>query len=195
MKKLFVSFGLLVAFGLVSVNRETTAEMTVLKDNARAAFAYLNQVRQNPDSFSKSIGVSLKSVKARPILIWNDTLAKVAEARAADMIKRSYFSHVNPDGEGANILIHRAGYELDKEFLTPKSANYFESIQGGYEDGVEMINDLIVDEGEADRGHRKHLLGIDDWNSNLTDIGIGMVSSPDCEYGTISVVIIAKHGW
>ncbi len=184
---------------LTSAERHLTHEPTIDRNEALAAFEYLNKVRQNPDAFSKSIGISLKSVKPARQLTWNDTLAKVAEQRALDMIKRDYFAHVNPDGDGVNILIHEAGYELNEAFIDKRSVNYFESLQAGYSTAIEIINDLIVDEGESDRGHRKHLLGIDEsnnpWNSNLIDIGIGIASSPDYEFGSITSVIIAKHDW
>ena len=125
--------------------------------------------------------------------MWNNILVKVAEEKAVDMLKRDYFAHVDPDGEGINIKLYRAGYKLNPAFYEKPADNYFESIQGGVSDGVEMINDLIIDENEPNFGHRKHLLGIGDWNQNMTDIGIGMAKNPRSPLGVITVVIIAKH--
>ena len=39
-------------------------------------------------------------------------LQRVARERARDMARRRYFSHTNPDGDGPNVLLKRAGYQL-----------------------------------------------------------------------------------
>src|SRR5262245_60128019 len=62
-----------------------------LPDEAKKAFAYLNQVRANPGKYSQEIGANLNRLKPRPTLTWNDTLARVAEQKALDMGKRKYF--------------------------------------------------------------------------------------------------------
>lgn len=171
------------------------SSITVDKEEALKAFNYINEIRANPAKFSAELGVNLNGVKSKPALRWNDTLSKVAQERAADLAKRKYFSHINPDGEGVNILIFRAGYNLPKDWIKDKKTNNFESLQAGAEDGKDAVKDLIIDEGEPRQGHRKHLLGIDDWNSSLKDIGIGFVRAPDSEYKTYICIIIAKHNW
>lgn len=165
------------------------------KDEAQTAFEHLNSIRANPDAYSKEIGVSLKKVEKRKALVWNEILAEVAQEKAMDMAKNNYFAHKNKKGEGINIMIHRAGYELNESWVDSKSNNYFESIQAGTTDGSMMINDLILDEYDRDAGHRKHLLGIDDWNAGLTDCGIGIAFNPNSKYKVYSCVIIAKHDY
>lgn len=162
------------------------------RQKAKESFEYLNKVRANPATFSKSLGVNLSKVEKRKALVWNDTLAKVAEAKAMDMAKRGYFGHVSPDGEGINIMIHRAGYKLPDSWVKNKADNYFESIGAGTPTGEDLINMLIVDENEPTLGHRKHLLGIDKWNEELTDIGIGFIHAPETPYGYYISIIIAK---
>ena len=127
-------------------------------------------------------------------LVWNETLAKAAEAKAMDMAKRNYFSHVSPEGYGMNYFISKEGYSLNPEWLEHHSDNFFESIQAGAPDGEAAIKDLILDEGVPELGHRKHLLGMGEWNCTLVDVGIGtVVTAAGSEFRTYTSVIIAKH--
>jgi hypothetical protein len=43
-------------------------------------------------------------------LIWNDSLAQAAQAKANDMIARNYWSHVTPDGKQPWSFIDATGY-------------------------------------------------------------------------------------
>lgn len=172
---------------------------TINKEEAQKAFAYLNKFRENLSSKKNFIGYYEENIESRPALVWNKTLAKVAEERALDMAKNNYFSHADKRGIKVNVKIHKAGYKLDKFYLDKKQ-NSFESIQAGAENGKEAIIDLIIDEGVKSLGHRKHLLGIDSGkgyprNSTLTDCGIAFVNAGEnSKYKTYVVVIIAKHG-
>lgn len=159
----------------------------------QAAFNYLNAVRKNPARYSNEIGVSLNGVQATHELKWNSTLAKVAQAKAQDMAKRNYFSHVDPDGNGMNIKINAAGYSLRSDWYSNRSLNYFESIAVGTTTGKEAIQLLINDSGASNEsaGHRRHLLGIDNFWSNCYDIGIGMAKGGS--YGYYWCVLITKH--
>lgn len=163
------------------------------EEEALVAYEYLNKVRENPPKFSKEIGADLSKNKSLPALIWNDTLAKVAQLKALDMAKRNYFAHVNPEGKGINIMIHEAGYKLPSGWIEDKKANFFESLNAGTETGIGAIKDLIVDKYDKGKGHRKHLLGMNDFYSNLTHIGIGHVKVEGSKYAYYTVVIIAKQ--
>lgn len=166
---------------------------TVDKAEAQLAFEYLNKVRQSPKSYTKEIGMMMLLAKQMPQLIWNDTLAQVAEARALDMAEKDYFAHVNKKGEAVNILIHRAGYELDEIFIKKKKQNSFESIAFGYASGVESVKNLIIDKGINPPNHRKHLLGMTDFWATCYDCGIGFVQSSNPQKSTYICIIIAKH--
>lgn len=167
---------------------------TVNKEEAKKAFEHLNKIRSNPAAHSARLKVNLNQVKARHALKWNDTLAKVAEAKAMDMAKRNYFGHVDPDGNGMNIKIHQAGYKLPQSWIKDKKSNFFESLAAGVQGGTAIIDYLIVDSGTPSLGHRKHLLGIDEFYANCYDIGIGYVdNATKSPYSTYICVIIAKH--
>ena len=157
------------------------------------ALMYLNAVRKNPSAYSTEIGVDLSGVQPLPELKWNQTLAKVAQAKAQDMVDRNYFGHVDPDGGGMNFKINAAGYKLRSSWLTSYSSNNFESLAAGHKSGKESIIQLIYDGGanNSNAGHRRHLLGIDPFWSDCYDIGIGMAKGG--QYGYYWCVLIAKH--
>ena len=190
MKKIFIIpiIATAVAFSAFSL---TTA--SVNKEEAKQGFEYLNKIRSNPPAYSKEVGVNLSGTQKMPVLKWNDTLAKVAEAKALDMANRKYFGHTDPDGNGMNIKIHKAGYKLPQDWINNKDANMFESISAGNASCVEAIKTLIVDEGVNPPNHRRHLLGLDPFWGECYDIGIGYATDPSSEYRTYTCIIIAKH--
>lgn len=163
---------------------------------AKQGYEYLLEVRSTPANYYNELGYA-KNIKVSGIkLIWNDTLAQVATAKAMDMAKRNYFAHVDPDGFGMNYYINKAGYKLNADWLSKKSMNYFESLVAGDYNGVDAIKTLIIDAQTPGLGHRIHLLGLNEWNSSLRDIGIGYVRSESgSTYKTYVCVLIAKHDW
>lgn len=166
------------------------------REEAKKAFEHLNKIRSNPAAHSLRLKVNLNNVQPRHELKWNDTLSKVAEAKAMDMAKRKYFGHVDPDGNGINIKIYKAGYKLPQSWIKDKKNNYFESLAAGIKGGTNIIDYLIIDEGTPSLGHRKHLLGMDDFYATCYDIGIGYVENAiKSPFATYICVIIAKHGF
>lgn len=162
----------------------------------KEAFEFLNQVRANPGKFSNEVNINMSDIKAVHALAWNDTLAKVAQEKAEDMAKRDYFDHVDPDGNGINIRILKAGYKMPEAWTNKKSNNFFESIAAGKKGIKESIVQLLYDSGAMPHtaaGHRVHLLGMNDFYSNLKDIGIGHADGG--KWGSYTVVVIAKHNW
>lgn len=165
------------------------------KDEAQKAFTLLNQIRSNPAAFTDEMPF-LAEMGKKPLLKWNDTLARVAEAKALDMATRKYVGHVDPDGYGLNYKINEAGYKLNDKWLASKELNYFESISAGAPSGEQAIRNLVIDKGVSTLGHRKHLLGLDEWTASLYDIGIGYARPEQNQpYMSYVCVIIAKHNW
>jgi hypothetical protein len=163
------------------------------KGEARKAFLLLNNIRNSPSSFAAEMPF-LAEITSKPLLCWNDTLAAVAEAKALDMATRNYFGHVDPDGFGMNHFMNKAGYKLNSKWLTKKEMNFFESLSAGAPDGETAIRNLVIDKNVPSLGHRKHLLGLDDWSATLYDLGIGY-ARPNGILGFKSYVcvLIAKH--
>lgn len=180
---------LIVVF--ISMQKDTTIQVN--KEEAKKAFALLQAIRKDPNAFSQELKFKKNLNVSKITLKWNDTLAKVAENRAYDMASKNYFSHTSKEGYGVNYYINKAGYSLNASWLKSKSSNFFESIAANQGSGENAIKALIIDEGLSEKGHRNHLLGLDEWNSSLTDIGIGYVTSSASTYKNYMVVIIAKH--
>lgn len=163
------------------------------KEEAEKAFLLLSKIRANPAAFADEMPF-LAEIGSKPLLKWNDTLAQVAEAKALDMATRKYVAHVDPDGYGLNYLINKAGYNLNPKWLAKKELNFFESISAGAPSGEGAIRTLLIDKDVPTLGHRKHLLGLDEWTSTLYDIGIGYARPVDnSPYMSYVCLIIAKH--
>lgn len=167
----------------------------IVKEEAQQAFQLLNSIRSNPEKYYKELHLNNQLAITQKTLRWNDTLAKVAEAKALDMAKRNYFNHVNPEGFGINYYINQSGYKLNADWLKDKKENFFESLGTGHDSGTDAIKSLIIDAYDAAKGHRDHLLGIGDWDSTLFDIGIGFVKCDGGKYQSYTCIIIAKHNW
>lgn len=186
---------LLISF-LIFTSFQKNDEVTIDKKEAHDAFTLLTDIRSNPDKYYEELkfekGLKVSKIKLK----WNDTLAKVAEAKAYDMAKRNYMSHVDPNGYGMNYYIKKSGYKLNPKWTVEKNANFFESLAANTFSGIESIKVLVTDENVPTKGHRNHLLGLDSWNAALTDIGIGFNRRESgSTYKTYTCVIIAKHDW
>jgi uncharacterized protein YkwD len=167
----------------------------VVKEEARQAYELLNTIRSHPDKYYSTLHLNGRLAITKTALHWNDTLAKVAEAKALDMAKRNYFDHLTPEGYGINYLMQQGGYKLNPDWIKDKKSNNFESISVGALNGKEAIENLILDEDTPSFAHRDHLLGIGSWNASLVDIGIGFVKCDDGKYQSYTCIIIAKHNW
>jgi uncharacterized protein YkwD len=180
-------------FSLVSFLKPAPPQVD--RQEAKKAYTLLNTIRANPAGFTDEMPFLAEISKKHPLL-WNDTLALVAEAKAMDMANRRYVGHVDPDGYGMNYFIHKAGYKLQDKWLASKEANYFESISAGAPSGEVAIKTLLIDKNVPSLGHRKHLLGLDDWNASMADIGIGYVKADEnSPYKSYVCVLIARHIW
>ena len=165
----------------------------ILKDEAQQAFQLINTIRSNPEKFHQELQLNDKLPITKDPLRWNDTLARVAEAKAMDMAKRNYFGHLTPEGYGINHFISQSGYSLNSDWLKANNLHYFEDISSGDESAIEAVKSLIIDNNDASKSHRNHLLGITKWDASLYDIGIGFVKSDGSNHSSYTCIIIAKH--
>jgi hypothetical protein len=196
MRKSFFILFLLISMTSFKVADNGFQTSGIDRSEALIMFDYLQELRQMKGPKSDPLSKYVKEKRA--ILYWNDTLSLVAEARAMDMAKHNYFDHVDKKGRAVNYYIAEAGYPLEKEWTENKKDNFFESIQAGAADGRAAIYDLIIDAGVPGKGHRKHLLGLDDWNEKNVDVGIAFYrcSTEDHSfYASYTVIIIARHHW
>ena len=197
-KQILLLAGLILSvLSCCATDDEETDNDASVKTQALEACSLINEVRANPSAYSSQMGVDLSEISSRPALTWNSSLAKVAQEKAEDMANNNYFSHTDLNGYGINYYIHKAGYEIPESWYSTTSSNYFENIAAGNSSADAMVKQLIYDSGadNSSAGHRSSLLGISDWNSNCTDIGIGYAYNADSQYKYYWSVIIAKHDY
>ncbi len=124
------------------------------------------------------------SGQRRAFLAFDPILSQVARERAADMAKRGYFDHIDPDGHGANYLLRKAGYVLPSGY--PSDGNNLESIAAGGSTAGTTWGDWM---GSPD--HKKHLLGEIGFFAEQTSYGVGYYESSGSPYRYYWVVITA----
>lgn len=140
-------------------------------------FVYLlNQIRHDPQAYDQAAGLGgiLDAVETRQPLAINDDLFASAEFHATEMADNDYFAHQSAvTGDWPNLMARDQGYDLPSFF--PDDNNFIESLAAGnaFGDPADVIELLIVDAGVPSLGHRNHLLGIDSFNAQANEIGVG----------------------
>ena len=113
-------------------------------------------------------------------------LTEVARAHAADMARRHYFSHTNPDGNGPNFLARAAGYELPSSWGKSRAENFIESIGAGYATPAAAWDGWM-----HSQSHRTHLLAQSSFYRDQTNFGVGFYSDPASPFVRYWVIITA----
>ena len=165
------------------------------KTEIDTAYDYINQIRANPSAFSEEIGDDLSYIVAKKALNWDDNLAKAAQSKAEEMANNNYFSHTDINGNGINIRIHEAGYEIPESWYADKTLGYFENIAAGTATGVATVKMLILDKNSEQKGHRNSLLGNGEFYEKNVDIGIGYAYNGNSTYKHYWSIIVARHSW
>lgn len=120
---------------------------------------------------------AVPNVGVRPPLAWNKILLTTARAHSRDMYFRNFFNHTNPDGLDPGERLTAAGYAW---------GNAAENIIGGplgASTSADSFEDqLMIDAGVANRGHRTNLLDFYDVSVNPAppyrrEIGVGWYSN------------------
>lgn len=167
-----------------------------IKEAVEANFKELNAVRQNPALYAARYKLpALRKLPKKHALVWDETLARLAQQKAEDMAKANYFGHVDKQGKGMNYYLWEAGYPLPHFFSREARANNVESIAANTEGPMGFVQQLIEDKGVPSLGHRRHLLGLDDKDTPTTHIGIGIAYNPNSRYKYYcSILIVPKVG-
>ena len=102
-------------------------------------------------------------------LKWNEELAKVAQAKAQDMVDNNYFSHTSPTYGSPFDMMKSFGisYRYAGENIAKNSS-------------VAKAHTALMNS----EGHRKNIL-----NSNFTSIGIGVVKTSSNSYTIVQMFI------
>jgi len=187
----FTLFCLFYLFVLPIAN--VGAQHDHLQQAVKKSFEELNQVRQNPALYATKYKLpALKKISKMHALAWDTTLARLAQQKAEDMAKQNYFSHQDKKGRGMNYYLWKANYPLPAHFSKKASDNGVESIVANTEGPDGFIQQLIIDQGVRNLGHRKHLLGLEHFKEN-THIGIGIAYNPKSKYKYYCSILIAPR--
>ena len=171
-----------------------SSNIRIFRDLAYKSYQYLNQFRSNPNFYGEQIGLDLSEIKIAKTLIWDPTLIHLAELKAVDMAGRNYFNHIDPEGYGMNYRAEEAGFPLPENWIRKKNLNSIESIAANNKTPDRFIQQLIIDQGVDQKGHRRHLLATIPFYQKATHIGIGIAYNPQSEYGYYCCVLIAPKG-
>ena len=158
-------------------------------------FVYmLNRARHDPVAYQQeqNLPVDLSYVTPRAPLAVNNALFGSAGFHAEEMATHNYFDHQSHvTGDWPNKMARDAGYPLPA--FWSDSANYIESISAGTVDAKATLNALIVDAGTSPPGHRNALLGIDAFNADNREIGVGHAYSSSSDYGNYWAIHATRH--
>ncbi|MGA7955291.1 MAG: CAP domain-containing protein [Gloeobacterales cyanobacterium] len=155
------------------------------------AYTYLNHFRAEPQTYAKRIGLDLGYTSSAPQLRWNGQLAAIARKVAERMAQGNYFAHRDPDGRGPNQRVTSAGYNLPSYYPRDPEANNLESLAAGAPNGIEAINQLVLDAGVSPPDHRVQMLALDSFYQEHSEVGIGVACVPQSEYKYYYVVLTA----
>lgn len=108
----------------------------------------------------------------------DEQVTRVAQARADDMVRRAYFSHIDFSNHGANWYLAQVGC-LPEYY--PADGNSVESITLNYHTPQASWNGLV-----SSKPHRAHVLGMHPVFAGQNAIGVGYTTG---DWGTVFVVI------
>ena len=100
------------------------------------------------------------------LLTWNDRLAAVARAHSLDMLNRSFFAHVDPEGNTPAMRVKAAG--IGWQAVGENIAIY---------PSVAAAETAFMNEPHDGHNHRSIIL-----SSKYTEVGVGIVQGPDGNY-------------
>jgi len=127
---------------------------------------------EGADATKEAIG-SLRMQTVVPSLSFNSGLAAAARDLALDQARTGAVGHTGSDGSSpANRLARHGTW----------SASYNENVDyGRFATGRDVVIDLLIDDGVADRGHRRNIF-------DPTARVVGVACAPHPKYGSVCVI-------
>jgi uncharacterized protein YkwD len=183
-----LAIALCASVSTAALAKEQCADLT---GQDRKAAEYLNQARSNPSAYAQRNSFSSAQLVPTPALNWNSQLAAVAQQKAESMARHNYFAHTDPNGSGPNQRIVQAGYRLPKSYPLDPAANTTESLASGASNGIEAVDQLLIDEGLPEAEHRVHLLAAAPIYRTHTEVGVGIACNPNSTYLYYYVILTA----
>ena len=154
--------------------------------------AEINWVRRNPSNYAAQVMKQYRSTSAAAEECYNELLHATKKMGELSMEKGLYLAakwfvdYQGPRGEVGHES-RTAGYVLPQDRISQFgtwSGGCAENISYGCKTAREIVVQLLIDEGVADRGHRKNIL-----NPNATKVGIAFGNH--AKYGYLSVMDFA----
>lgn len=162
----------LAEFSAEVLKKANTAEsISKLNEEEKKIIFYMNLVRLEPQQFLNSILTpyikeneisknsyynslvrDLKNAKSTSALVFTDDLHSVATEFAKDLSKSGKVGHVNSKGQGFGVR---------SKALMASYSTLAENCQFGYDSALDIVIDLLIDDGVPSLGHRKNILNKD----------------------------------
>ena len=121
---------------------------------------YLDSAKFNSSNYIKSLNEYLLDAEPMPILTPEKILYDEALKHSTNMGKAGKLGHESSDGKS---------FEERLSFLTDSFSLVQENCQYGFSKGLDILMDLLIDEGIEDLGHRYTLM-----NTRLRFIGVSI---------------------
>ena len=156
------------------LEKANTAKNTNLTEQEKLVYFYCNLARLDGEKFMQtyakdhlkgnstyvaSLKRDLKNVKNRPMLYPEASLCKTSAFHADDMGKTGKIGHASTDGTGCTQRI-RKSYS---------GSTIGENCSYGYSAALDIVMQLLIDEGIPDCGHRENIL-----DSEFTAMGVSI---------------------
>ena len=132
---------------------------------------YLDSTKSKANLYINSLILELKKNKELKLLNPKYDLYKVARLHALDMGQSGKMGHNSSTGKK---------YFQRVDSLTNKYSFLKENCQYGYNKGIDILIDLLIDEGITDYGHRKALL-----DPKIEFIGVSIEKHKTYKYNCI----------
>ena len=139
--------------------------------SAPKVLGYSTQQSQSSLLDATNLARSLRGLK--PLQL-NEKLESSAQAKANDMAKKDYWSHVSPDGTQPWSFIQNAGYRYQKAG---------ENLAYGF-----SSSRATVDGWMSSETHRANILG------DYSDVGFGFIDAPVFQGKEQQTIVVAHYG-
>lgn len=136
-------------------------------DGQTFANQYLGKLKGSSNSYEQSLLSDLAKVKNLPMLKSNSKLAKAAKYHVDDIGPKGLVQHESSDGTNC-------GNRVRKYY---KGGYIGENIDFGRSSAMDIVLDLLIDDGIESLGHRKNIL-----NGNFSRIGVSIGSHKQYQY-------------
>jgi hypothetical protein len=129
---------------------------------------FMDQKKLKPSKYDKSLKSDLKKSKPMAPIHPQKDLSEIAQGHAFSSGKKGLVGHHNFNNRIKPVMT--------------KYKSLGENCQYGYDDGLSIVMDLLIDEGIEDLGHRKNIL-----NPAFENVGVSI--QPHKKYAVNSVMI------